>query len=79
VSHRDPIADPAGKFVGQMDHRIVLNVGVMPNHDPLDVPAQDGIIPDAGMVTERHIPENHGCLCNVDPLAQHRLLAQVRI
>ena len=44
---RDIVSDEAGEIVGQVQHGVVLNVRVVPDHDAVDVAAHHGVVPDA--------------------------------
>ena len=72
----DVIAHQAGQFIGQVEHGVVLDVGMVADDDAVDVAAQDGIIPDAGGRAERHVAQHHRAPGDIDVLAQHRFLAQ---
>ena len=52
---RHVVADEARQILGEMHHGVVLDVGVAANNDPVDVAAQDGVVPDAGMIADFHI------------------------
>ena len=58
MTYRDIAPDQAGEIVGQMQHRIVLNVRVVANGDPVNVATDHRIIPDAGVFSDSHIAEN---------------------
>jgi len=70
VAHGNVVANDAGIVVGQMDHGVVLDVGMVAHHDAVDVAAQDGVVPHAGEILERHVAEHGGALGDVHIAAQ---------
>jgi hypothetical protein len=46
----------------------ILNIGVVPDPDDIDIPANDAVVPDAGMVTDLNIADDLGAFGDVYPL-----------
>jgi hypothetical protein len=59
-----------------MQHGVVLNVAARADDDAVDVPAQDGVVPDAGAVAEGDIAHHDRAAGDINVFAQHRLFAQ---
>ena len=64
-------------IVGEVQDRVVLDVGAAANFNAIDVTPQHGPIPDTGFVTESDIAHHHGGLCEVDIAPQYRALAEM--
>jgi hypothetical protein len=79
VADGDPITDEAWKFIGEMQDGVVLNVGVMADDDAIDVAAQDGVIPDAGMIAEGNVAKDNGGARDVNAGAEGGFAAQKSI
>ena len=71
VSDRDAIANPAGVAGIGMNHRQVLNVGLVADRDRFGIPANHGVIPDARIAADRDVAEHGRAACEkrgrVDP------------
>jgi len=76
MANGDPIAQNAGMFIGKMKDGVVLDVGVVSDNDAVDVAAQDGVIPNAGVIAESDVAENDGAARDVNAFAKRRLAAQ---
>ena len=75
MTHSDVIAQDTGKIIRQVQHGVVLDIGVVPDDDAVDVAAQHGVIPDAGMRPERDIPNDDSGFGDVHAFAELRFLA----
>ena len=61
MPHRDAIADVQRKQPGvAMQHRIVLNVGLVADADGVDVAARGDVGPDAGALADCHVSDHLG-------------------
>lgn len=76
---RDPVADEARKVIREVQDRVVLDVRMMSDLDPVDVAPQHRPIPDAAVVPERHITHNHRRPGEIDTSSQPRRAPQVAI
>ena len=47
MAHRDPVPDRAGDARVGMDHREVLDIGLLTDRDPVGIAAEDRVVPDA--------------------------------
>src|SRR5207237_4324086 len=74
----DVVADQARKVSGHMHHRLVLDVGVVADHDPVDVTAENGVKPDARMVANSDITDNHRAVGQINALPDRGLALQKR-
>ena len=79
VAHGDPVTKDARKFIGEVQHGVVLHVGVVADDDAVDVAAQHRAVPDAGVGAERDIPYDRGGFGDERALAELRLFAQKRV
>jgi len=59
-----------------MQHRIVLDVRMMANHDAVDVAAQNDVVPNARMVADLHVAKNDGGLSEVNAPAESWFLPE---
>ena len=69
----DVVADQARKVSGHVHHRLVLDVGVVADHDPVDVTAENGVKPDARMVANSNITDDHRALGQINALPDRGL------
>jgi len=76
VAHGDPVAKETGEIVGEMQDGVVLHVGMVANDDAVDVAAQDGAIPNAGVVTEGDVANDGGESGDEDVFAQAGMAAE---
>jgi len=61
MADRDPVADGhCIKVALAMEHDTILNVGVFPQANGVDVAAKDGVHPDRGVLAEFDVAENLG-------------------
>src|SRR5690349_656821 len=79
VADRNVVSNRARQFALQVQHRIVLNIGVMPDDNPVDIAAQNGVIPNAGKVAQSNISYDNCAPRDKDALPKARLLAQKSI
>ena len=49
------------------------------DHNPIDVPAQNRVVPNAGGIPQRHIAHHDSPACDIDFLAERRFFAQERV
>ena len=70
------IADDAAEVIGEVKDGVVLNIAVMTDGDAIDVAAQNGVIPDAGMVAERDVADDDAGAGNINVLANRWLFTQ---
>ena len=59
-----------------MQHGVVLDIGVVADHNAVDVAAQDRVVPDAGAIAQRDVARHHRAAGDVNIFAQRRFLAQ---
>src|SRR5690606_23865812 len=59
VPNRAPGADDGVEVVGKMDHRVVLDVAPLADHDPSNVATENRAIKHAAALAQRHIAD-HG-------------------
>lgn len=64
------IADDAGIIVGEVEHGVVLDVGVVADDDAVDVTAGNGVVPDAGVVAEGDVTEDNSAFGDVNVFAE---------
>ena len=76
VADGHPVADETGEIIREVNHGVVLDVGVMTDDDAVDVAPEHGVVPDAGEISERHITEHDRAACEVNPPAERRRFAQ---
>ena len=76
VADGDVIADDAGVVIGEVEDGVVLNLRVMADDDAVDVAAQNGVIPDAGMVAEGDVAEDDARSGDINVLANRWLFAE---
>ena len=74
----DIVADDAWPIIGYVANAIVLNVSVVADCDPLDVPANYGSEPDAGIFTDLHIANDSCRFGNEHIFAEKRVLPEIR-
>ena len=58
VADGHPLADGARHAGVGVDHRQVLDIGLVADRDPVGVAAQDGVVPDAGLGPEVDVAEH---------------------
>ena len=58
VADGDQFPNDCGEVVGEMDDGAVLNVAARADQNAVDVAAQDRLIPDTAVVTQRYIPQH---------------------
>lgn len=51
-------SENTGKIISEVQHRIVLHVRVLADHDAIDVTSEHSVVPHAGMRTERHVSKD---------------------
>ncbi len=66
----DPIAHLTGVFIREVQDGIVLNVGVVPDTNPVNIPAQNRPVPDAGVLSQSDISHHCGIARNKNVAAQ---------
>ncbi len=66
----DPVAHLTGEFIREMQDGIILNVGVVPDTNPVDIPAQNRTVPDAGVISQSDISHHGGIARNKNMAAQ---------
>src|ERR1700743_541158 len=71
-----PVSQHARKFIGQMQHGIVLHVGMMAHDSAVDVAAQNSPVPDAAVRAERDITDDSGGFGDENTFTQARLFAE---
>ena len=76
VADGDPVAEDARQIVREMQHGVVLDVGVVAHDDAVDVAAQHRAIPDAGMRAERDVTDDGGGFGDENIFAEFRLPAE---
>ena len=76
VADGGPVADFAGVIVGEMDDGAVLNIGVMADLDEVDIAAEHGVVPHAGVGAERDIAHDNGGASEVRALTEGGLAAE---
>ena len=75
----DVVADEAGVIVREVQHRVVLDVGVMPDDDAVDVATQHRVIPNAGVIAERHVAHDHRRARDIHAATERRFFAEERV
>lgn len=66
VADGDAAADDAWEVIGEVEDGVILDVGLLADLDAVDIPAQDGSVPDAGSVPEGDVAEDDGGACDID-------------
>ena len=72
MADSDPIAKDAGIIIREVQHGVVLNVGMVPDNDAVDIAAQDCTVPYARMRAERYIADDSGGFGDEDAFAKLR-------
>ena len=62
-----------------MQDRVVLDIRILADANEINVATHDGVVPDAGMVSQRDVAYHDGAAGNVDPLAEGGALFQMAI
>ena len=70
VANGNKISDNTWKIIREMQHRVVLNIAVMPHHDAIDIAAQHRVIPDARIISQSDIPQHRRAARDINALAQ---------
>src|SRR5262249_13704213 len=70
VSHQTRI------LVSQMQHRVVLDVCVVSDDYPINVSAQNRVVPDARIIPDCHVADHHRSLSEINMGTDGRLLLQ---
>ena len=78
MTDRHVVPHQARTLVCQVQHGIVLDVRVVPDNDAIDVAPQDCVIPNAGMIAESNVADNHRAARNINVAADGRLSPQKR-
>src|SRR5439155_6113145 len=60
-------------------HRIILDVAVIPDLDPIDVSAHHRVVPDARIIAQSHIAQDDRAARDVNSFPKSRLFAQIRL
>src|SRR3954470_15025055 len=60
-----------------MNHRVVLDIAMMPDLDSVDVSPDHGVVPDARIIAQSHIAEHDRAARNVNAFPKSRLFAQI--
>ncbi len=76
VADRDMATEDAGEIISEVQHRVVLNVRIVADHNAIDVAAEDGVVPNAGVRAEGNIAENNGGAGDVNIRTERGLLAE---
>jgi len=76
VAHGHVIAQPAGELVRQVQHRVVLDVGMVAHDDAVDVPAQNGVVPNTRISSQPDITQHHGAVGDVNSRSEARPFPQ---
>src|SRR5262245_19225419 len=76
MADRDEVAENTGEFIREMQHRVVLNVRVVPDRDAVDVAPNDGVVPDARIISQSNVAEHNRSFCDVHAFAEFRLSAE---
>src|SRR6266567_5961536 len=72
----DVAAEDTGEVVGQMQNRIVLNVGVIADNNAVNVASEHCVVPNARTIAQSHIPQNDCARGDVNASTERRLSAQ---
>jgi hypothetical protein len=76
VAEGGPVANFAGVVVGKMDDSAVLDIGVMADLDEVDIAAQHGVEPHAGVIADRNIAHDNGGAGEVNAFAEGGLATE---
>lgn len=60
MADRDEFADVAAEVIGEVDDRVILNVGARAEGDLIDVAAKGGVVPHAGFLVDRDAADHIG-------------------
>ena len=60
MADRDQFADVAAEVIGEMNDRVVLDVGARADGDFVDVAAEGGVVPNAGFFVDRDAANDIG-------------------
>ena len=74
MANSDVIAYDAGEIVRQMQDGIVLDVCMVADNNAVEVTPEHGVVPDAGVMTERDVAQHHRAPGNINAFAQGWLL-----
>jgi hypothetical protein len=69
MPHRHIVSNEAGEIIRKVEHGAVLDIGMVSDNDSVNVATQHRIVPHAGMVTQRDIPDDDGSLGEIDAAA----------
>ena len=78
VADGDKSSEDARKIIRQMHDGIVLNVAARADDDAIDVAAQNGVVPNADLVAQSDVAEDHRAFCDVNVFAERRFFAEIR-
>ena len=68
MAYGDPVSDLDGNIGGNMDRHVVLDIGLIAHHDGGNIPTQDSIVKDRGVLPYLHIANELGTLGKEDSL-----------
>src|SRR5579883_50623 len=60
MPNRTILSDSKRRIGIHVQHAIILDIGAPSNHNRGRIPANDGVVPDACPLVNRHIANNHG-------------------
>ena len=60
MADRDEFADVAAEIIGEVNDRVVLDVGTRADSDFVDVAAEGGVVPDTGFLVNRDAADHIG-------------------
>lgn len=60
MADRDEFADVAAEIIGEVNDRVVLDVGARADGDFVDVAAEGGVVPDTGFFVDRDAADHMG-------------------
>ena len=60
MADRDEFADVAAEIIGEVNDRVVLDVGAWAESDFVDVAAEGGVVPDTGFLVDRDAANDIG-------------------
>lgn len=77
MADRHVITHHAGKFIGHVAHAVVLDIGMMADHDAVDVPAQHRAKPNARLLADLGVADYRRVLSQKYTRADVRSLPQI--
>jgi hypothetical protein len=76
VTDGSVVSNQARERIRQMNDAIILDIGMVPHDDAIDIGPEHRVVPDTGVIPQGDVPDEHRAASDVGLLSQPWLAAQ---